>query len=544
MQRSRRRLLFLVCAVPLLTVAAAFGYIVGMAIFEGQTRGFWDALEFAAETLSTTGYGADARWTHPVMVIFVVLLQFIGIFFVFLIIPIYLVPFLEERFEEKLPRRAPDRMHDHIVVYHYGPAVENLVEQLHDTKGRYIIVDSDEGRARRLVEAGRNVVFVRAEEEATDVCRLDRAKAIVVNAHDEENVSLLLRARQLGFSGEMIALADDPEKRRPMEIAGASAVYTPNHILAAALAARASDRISPRISGIQQIGELELREVRIQLGSSLAGRTLSDAGLGARTGAIVIGQWIGGKLVTELGPSTRLEPQSILIVAGSEEALEKLSALAEGATPLKLDGPYVVAGFGEVGRKVHQLMTDAGEEVLTIDRDPRAGVNIIGTVFDSDVLRAAGVDHAKSVILALDNDDATLFATVIIRDISGRVPVIARVNKARNVENIHRAGADFALSISQVSGQLLAYRLLHQEALSLDQRLKVLKAGGSAFAGRHPAELRVRERTQCSIVAVERGAEVHVEFPPTFRIAENDTVFVCGSEENVRRFTAQFGPRA
>lgn len=531
------------CAVPVLTVLAAIGYMFGMAMFEGQTRGFWDSLEFAAETLSTTGYGSDVRWSSPVMVLFVVSLQYVGIALVFLIIPIYLVPFLEERFEEKLPRKAPDRVRNHVIVYHYGPEVENLVEQLQAARHPYVIVDTDEGRARRLVESEMNVVFVRAEEDATDVSRLDRARAIIGNAHDEENVSLILRARQMGFSGEIIALADDPEKRRPMELAGASAVYTPNHMLAAALAARASDRISPRISGIQQIGELELREVRIQIGSSLAGKTLGEVGLGARTGAIVIGQWVGGRLVTELGPSTKLEAQSILIVAGGPDALEKLTGLAEGATPLRMDGPFIVAGFGEVGRKVDQLLTDAGEEVMTIDRDPRAGVDIVGTVFDSDVLRGAGVDHARSVILALDNDDATLFATVIIRDISPRVPVIARVNKARNVENIHRAGADFALSISQVSGQLLAYKLLHQEALSLDERLKVLKASGAPFAGRHPSGLRIREKTQCSIIAVERGNEVHVEFPPAFRIDAGDTLFVCGSEENVRRFTVEYTSR-
>ena len=63
-------------------------------------------------------------------------------------------------------------------------------------------------------------------------------------------------------------------------------------------------------------------------------------------------------------------------------------------------------------------------------------------------------------MLALNSDDATLFATVIARDTVPDVPVIARVNHARNVENIHRAGADFALSICDVSGEMLSARLL------------------------------------------------------------------------------------
>jgi Trk K+ transport system NAD-binding subunit len=144
-------------------------------------------------------------------------------------------------------------------------------------------------------------------------------------------------------------------------------------------------------------------------------------------------------------------------------------------------------------------------------------------------------------VLALNSDDSTLFATVIARDAAPDVPVIARVNHSRNIDNMYRAGADFALSISQVSGQILAQKLLGQEAVSVDPQLKVLKVSPANLAGRHPAELGVRERTGCSIVAVERGEEVLVEFGPDFRFQPADAVYVCGSAQAVRRFQEVFG---
>jgi len=540
MRRSLSRLFILVGAIPALLVLSALIYMAGMAILEGENRSFWEAFEFVSETLSTTGYGADAKWSHPAMVLFVVLLQFIGVFLVFLIIPIYLVPFLEERFEERLPRRAPDSIHDHVIVYHYGPAVESLVDQLKDAHVSLLVVEPNESAARRLLERDIPVVFAPDDENAMDICQLMRARAVVANGPDEENVAIILRARQMGFNRDIYALSDDPARRRPMELAGANIVYTPNHILAAALAARSSERISPRISGIQQIGELQLREIRIQLGSPLAGKSLGESNLGARSGATVIGQWVGGKLDTQPAAETRLEPHSILIVVGSPESLDRLEGLAEGARPIREKGPFVIAGFGEVGSKVHQLLTDAGESARTIDRESRTGVDLVGNVLDSVVLRNAGIETARAVILALDSDDATLFATVIIRDLSPLVPIIARVNKARNVENIHRAGADFALSISQVSGQMLSYRLLGQEALAVDQKLKVLKTSGRHFSGRHPAQIGIREKTFCSVVAVERGDSVIVDFDAGFRFQSGDTVFVCGSESSVREFLEKY----
>ena len=106
MRRSRRRLAILILGLLFTVLASSFLYMWGMAALEGKPRTFWQSLEWAAETLSTTGYGADSRWRHPAMVLLVVAVQFLGVFLVFLIFPIYLIPFLEERFETRLPQEA------------------------------------------------------------------------------------------------------------------------------------------------------------------------------------------------------------------------------------------------------------------------------------------------------------------------------------------------------------------------------------------------------------------------------------------------------
>src|ERR1700747_1499607 len=98
-----------------------------MAALEGERRGFWDSVEWAASTLTTTGYGADHHWVHPAMVVYVTVVQFLGLFLIFLIFPIYPTPSREERFEVRLPQETPRDMADHAVIYRYGPAVETLI---------------------------------------------------------------------------------------------------------------------------------------------------------------------------------------------------------------------------------------------------------------------------------------------------------------------------------------------------------------------------------------------------------------------------------
>jgi hypothetical protein len=270
MRRSRLRLVLLVLGLVLTLVISAFLYMWGMASLEGKPRTFWQGLEWASETLSTTGYGADARWSHPVMVLLVVLVQFLGVFLVFLIFPIYLIPFLEERFEARLPQAAEKDLEGHAVVYRYGPGVETLLKELADAEVPTLVVETEEPAARRLFERGEKVIFRGLSDGALESVRLESARALIANGTDDENAALILTARQLGYRGTILALVEEPFHRRPMMLAGATAVFTPRHILGAALAARASFRISPRVGGVQQLGRnLEVAEIRIHPESPL-----------------------------------------------------------------------------------------------------------------------------------------------------------------------------------------------------------------------------------------------------------------------------------
>lgn len=537
MLRSRRRLLLLILAIPVLNLVGALVYMAGMAWLEGDPRGFWQAVSWAGETLSTTGYGVDTHWNHPAMVLYVIALQFLGVFLVFLIFPIYLIPVLEERFETRLPTEVGDRVTDHVVVYRWGPAVMSLVPQVESSGIAVVIAEPDETVARRLFDGGHRVVLGNIDGGVLRGAGLERARALIANAGDHENAAVILAARQAGFGGEVLALVEEPFHRKPMTLAGATTALTPRHMLGAALAARASARISPRVSGLQQLGKrIAIAEVRIQTDSPLAGKTLLDADVGARTGVTVIGQWVAGELRPTESASTRLEPGAIAVVVGTDEGVERFGELCGGLRTLRRRGPFVVGGYGEVGRKVVQLLRTVGEEVVVVDRVPGDDVDVVGDVLDPRVLEEAGVGEARAVVLALDSDAATLFAVVIAQEVAPEVPVIARVNHAENVDRTYHAGADFALSISQVSGQILARRLLGEEAVMIDPQLEVRRVEVDKLVGRDPAGLGLRARTGCSVVAVERGDQVLVELGPDFRFAAGDAVYVVGPGDAATRF--------
>ena len=537
----RRRFLLHLSVVLLLILGAARLYMLGMEHLEHSPRGFWPSLEVVFESLTSTGYGRDAGWQHPLMNLFVIVLQLSGLTLLLSVFPLYLVPFFESRFEPRLPVSAPEA-DGHVLIFRQSRAIGTVLGELERAEQQVLVLEGDETEARRLLDQGHAVVHRQLDDEGLLAAGLLRARSLIAGGSDEENASLALAARQLGYGGEIITLVGDPTYLDVMRMAGSSEVLAPRQLLAVALAARASERVSPTLAGAHQLGEkLEVFQLRVGADSRLAGLDLRQAAVGARTGAIVIGQWVGGRLITSPGPEMILQPGGILVVAGSHESLEALVRLEAGARPVSHGGPVLVVGHGEVGAQVVELLRQAGETVRVIDRREGPGVDTVGDVLDPATLSAATLDRAQAVVLAIDSDVSTLFATVIIRDRSHSVPILARVNEAENLEKIHRAGADFALSFSQVAGSLLVSRLLGRQALELDPQLKLLKAPAGALVGRHPADLDVRARTGCSVVAVERGDSLLTNFEPDFRFAAEDAVFICGSQQGVERFQADYG---
>src|SRR6059058_1988543 len=116
-----RRLLVLLAAVAVYLVIAAALYQLGMAELEGKPRTFLQSLEWAADTFTTTSYGRDTNWWHPLMIGLVMLVQFSGMVAAPLIIALFVLPFFAERFEERLPRAADEKLAQHVIVYRFGP---------------------------------------------------------------------------------------------------------------------------------------------------------------------------------------------------------------------------------------------------------------------------------------------------------------------------------------------------------------------------------------------------------------------------------------
>lgn len=445
-------------------------------------------------------------------------------------------PFTEEHVEGLLPQALPD-VQDGVVIYGYGPEVVSLITELDGRGMPTVIIEEDEAVARRLYESGQPVVHARLAERALDLGPLVSARALVANGEDDANAVLALEAREQGFAGPIIAMIRNPHRRASIMLAGATATFAPADVLAAAIAARASAGIGPRVTGVKPLGQqLEVAEFRVHGRCPLAHKTLTELGIQAQTGANIIGQWLDDALRSPPAANEPLSPGTILVAAGSQESIRRLGEMVR---PITREGKIVVAGFGEIGQPLAGFFRDTGEEVCVVDLEERPGVDVVGDILDADVLVRASVATARAVILVLGSDRTVQLAATVVRDHAPDVPIIGGVALGDNVQRILRAGADFALSVSQVAGQLLTHHVLG-ETISIQPRIKLVKVAAGRLAKKHPFHARIRERTGCTVVAVERGEETLMTFPPSFALTSDDHLYICGTPNAVSQFYESF----
>ena len=440
--------------------------------------------------------------------------------------------------DENPTGRALTAVEDAVVIYRYGPEVETLIEELSSRHQPLVVIEEDEVMVQQLqTNADVQVVYAHLAAETLDLRPLTKAKALVANGSDDDNALFALSAREAGFAGPIVAMIEHPQRRGPMLLAGATVAFTPNHVLAAAIAVRASAKIGPRVAGVEPLDSLlEVAELRVHDQSPLANRTLAETELYTRTGAHIVGQWSNDALGSPPPASEKLQPGAILVAVGTPESIHRLNEMSR---PITQQGPILVIGFADVGQKLVEILRAAGEEVRVVDEAESAGVDVVGDVLDVRVLDRAAIAEARVVILALDSDRAALFAAAVVRDHVPEIPLLACVSHVENADRVQRAGADFALSVSQVAGQLLVHHVLG-EMVSHKPRIKMVKLRPGPLAGRHPLAARIRERTGCSVVAVERTGEVLMEIPASLVLEPEDALYICGTPAAFDRYYEEF----
>jgi Trk K+ transport system NAD-binding subunit len=526
-----------------LMFAFTVAYNWGMRTFEGVDQPLYISFQHIVETFTATGYGSQAPWSTPEMNLFVVVMDIVGVLSVFLALPVLLFPLFEEALSTTVPAALEDDAEDHVVVCTLTVRGETLAAELDSRGVPCVVVEPDREAATAAYEDGLRVVHADPQSvEGLEAARVSEARAVVADATDDVNTSIVLTAQEVAEDVRTISVVNDPDRARYHELAGADDVLSPRSLLGEGLATKVTTGVSTDLGDAIEVGEdFEIAEFPIHRGSNLVGTTIAESGIREETGANVIGAWFQGSFESPPDPEEPLDGGTVLLATGREDQLERLRemTLAERRSPGR--GETLVAGYGEVGKSAAEALASAGVPHTALDRTEMSGVDVVGDATEPEDLRRAGIAQARTVLLALPEDTATEVAALVARDANPDVEVVARAEAAENVGKTYRAGADYVLSLATVSGRILASTILEETVMSPDTQVEVVRREAPGLVGQTLGEADVRTKTGCTVVGVERDEVVRTDIGPDFRVQGGDELVVAGTDEGVNRFSQLLG---
>jgi voltage-gated potassium channel len=111
----------------------------------------------------------------------------------------------------------------------------------------------------------------------------------------------------------------------------------------------------------------------------------------------------------------------------------------------------IVCGYGLVGENVVDILLQHGVKVLVVDQSKEVvglmtekGIPALqGDATSVKVLKSAGIERAKAIAIAMDDDAKNLFAVITARSLNSRITIATRANDELLKEKLKEAGAGF-----------------------------------------------------------------------------------------------------
>ena len=236
--------------------------------------------------------------------------------------------------ESRRIKRTVDALSNHIILCGFGRVGRSVLEDLVRRGSSVVVIEIDPERAEWATDAGVPVVVGDATHNATlEDAGIKRARGVVAAVrHDSDNLVITLSVKAINPAAVVVARSDNVENSEKTLLAGADQVVAPQVVGAKRLAALV-DR--PQLVEFMdlvvgsQVVQVEIEKCVVETGAALCDRTLREAKVRSRVGAMVLGiEDRDGGLTLNPDADTVVRSGDVLLALGSDDQLRALHELA------------------------------------------------------------------------------------------------------------------------------------------------------------------------------------------------------------------------
>jgi voltage-gated potassium channel len=526
------------------------GYTAGfhwLMAGEGQQHSWITGLYWTLTVMSTLGFG-DITFHGDAGRLFSIVVLISGVMFLLVILPFTFIeffyePWMKAQAAARTPRELPPETKGHVIFTCYDPITAALIPMLEKYGHSYVVLTAQITEALEFYEQGIRVAVGELDDPETyRKLRLERASVLVATRSDVLNTNITFTAREEAAEVPIIASATSDASRDVLELAGATLVLRIDQMMGQALARRVIGN-DAKAHKIGSAGGFMIAEASVA-DTELEGRTLAMSGVREKTGLSIVGIWDRG-ILESVEPATLIKRQSVLVLAGTQEQIEKYNATYGRAQPERAH--ILIVGGGRVGRITSLALQEAGLSPTIIEKLPERvegfSEAVIGDATQIETLRNAHAREAATVIITTHDDDLNISLTIFFRRLRPNLQIISRCTLERNVRTLHRAGANLVLSSATMGANSIFNLVRDDDNLLLAEGVLIFPSPvPGLMAGKRLADCQVRTLTGCTVIAVESDGEQVVNPDPAMILPKDGVLLLTGTLEAEEKFLKMFKP--
>ncbi len=210
----------------------------------------------------------------------------------------------------------------------------------------------------------------------------------------------------------------------------------------------------------------------------------------------------------------------------------------------RLADHYIVCAYGRVGRAAARELEAERVPFVAIDREEelearmrRDGIlYIIGDPTSEPVLRQAGIERARGIICAVDDDATNVYVALTARSLNPDIYIVARASAPETPARLQRAGANRVISPYRSSGRQMALLVLRPRVVD---SLEVLGRRLEELAIEHGSPL-VGQTVEAACGAAvpllihRAGGETITHPGPDVTVQPGDRILAWGADADLR----------
>jgi len=211
----------------------------------------------------------------------------------------------------------------------------------------------------------------------------------------------------------------------------------------------------------------------------------------------------------------------------------------------KFKNHVIIVGWNPSTEVAHSELKTRGMKCVVIDDTKdymemkELGVElVVGNAIDTDVLKKAGIERAKVLLLPIKDDEDTVMISLKARRLNRGIRIIADVNDRENSDIIHDAGVTTMIPSTMIRGLLMANAI--EENLVVDFIVDICQEYEGLDISQYVLEKPMRIKDipigrKHKIITAYRKGKASIDFTPNTKLNKGDWVLSLTYNERKKK---------